>query len=158
VTYAAAPVEQLAHGRLRLRLELRPPVAERLQRDALRLAILPLIQVATLPRLVMRPPERLALPPPSGPIVRHSVLLSLEKRQGEQIVPGLLWNNVSALDAYRYCDIASLIPRPNSLFSSKNSLFLWIGNSVDSTKKISPLWGVRWLDSAATGVISLFFP
>jgi len=58
----------------------------------------------------MRPPERLALSPPSGPIVRHSVLLSLEKRQREQIVPGPLWKNVSALDAY----LITSVSRPDA--------------------------------------------
>jgi hypothetical protein len=57
VTCAAAPVEQLAGRRLRFGLELRPPVTERLQRQALRCAILPLIQVTPLPRFMMRPPE-----------------------------------------------------------------------------------------------------
>ena len=41
VTCAATPVEQLAGRRLRFDLEPRPPVTERLQRQALRLAILP---------------------------------------------------------------------------------------------------------------------
>ena len=53
------PVEQLALGWLWLSFELRSPVAESLEWNALRLAILPLIQVATLPRLMMRTPERL---------------------------------------------------------------------------------------------------
>jgi hypothetical protein len=35
----------------------RSPVAERLQRNALRLAILPLVQFTTLPRLMVRTPE-----------------------------------------------------------------------------------------------------
>jgi hypothetical protein len=45
----------------RLGFELCPPVAEGLERDALNLAILALIQLATLPRFVMRSPERIAL-------------------------------------------------------------------------------------------------
>ena len=44
------------------------------QRDALRLAILPLIQVATLPRLMMRTPEHLALTRPRSMLLRHLVL------------------------------------------------------------------------------------
>jgi Bacterial regulatory protein, arsR family len=58
------PVKQLALSRLWLGFELRPPVAKSLGRDAFRLAILPLIQVAALPRLVVRPPESLTLTRP----------------------------------------------------------------------------------------------
>jgi hypothetical protein len=43
------------------RFELCTPILERLLRDGLRLAILALIQLATLPHLVMRPPEGFAL-------------------------------------------------------------------------------------------------
>src|SRR4029434_8449928 len=64
VTCAAAPVEQLACRQLRFGLELRPPVTERLQRQALRLTILPLIQVTPLPRFMMRPPECLLVSRP----------------------------------------------------------------------------------------------
>jgi hypothetical protein len=42
---------------LRLGFKHRSPVAERLQRNALRFAILPLVQVTTLPRLMVRTPE-----------------------------------------------------------------------------------------------------
>src|SRR5205807_3137849 len=55
---AAPPVEQLARQRLGFGFELRPPVAERLERDPLGLAILPLIQLATTPHLMVRPPKR----------------------------------------------------------------------------------------------------
>jgi hypothetical protein len=47
-----------------------------LARHVLRLAIFPLIQVTTLPRLVMRPPERLAISRPRCRVVRHLDLLS----------------------------------------------------------------------------------
>jgi hypothetical protein len=79
VTCAAAPVEQLARRGLRLGLELRPPVAERLQREALRLAIFPLIQVTALPCFMMRPPERLAVSRPRRRIVSHLDLLAFKK-------------------------------------------------------------------------------
>jgi hypothetical protein len=75
VTYVAPSVEQFARKRLRLGFELRTPVAEGLQRQALRLAILPLIQVTTLPRFVMRPPERLAVSRPPFSLRRHVDLL-----------------------------------------------------------------------------------
>jgi hypothetical protein len=54
--------------------ELRTPVAEGLERNPLPLAILPLIQIATLPRIMMRTPERLALTRPRSVFVRHLVL------------------------------------------------------------------------------------
>src|SRR5262245_39143541 len=50
-------------------------VAKRLQRDALRLAILPLIQVAALPRLVVRPPEGLTITLPRSVLARHLAFL-----------------------------------------------------------------------------------
>jgi hypothetical protein len=62
MTKTPAPIEQLAFGQLRLGFEFRPPVAERLQRNPLGLAILPLIQLATTPRLVVRAPESLTIP------------------------------------------------------------------------------------------------
>ena len=61
MTKTPAPIEQLAFGQLRFGFELRPPVAERLQRNLLGLAILPLIQLTTTPRLVMCAPESLAI-------------------------------------------------------------------------------------------------
>ena len=48
------------------------------RRDALRLTILPLIQVTTLPRLVMRSPESLALTRPRSVLLRHLALLNLQ--------------------------------------------------------------------------------
>jgi len=59
--------------------------AERLERDTLRLAILPLIQIATLPRLVVRPPESFVLTRPRSVLV-HISLSSSVNRQREQIV------------------------------------------------------------------------
>src|SRR5690242_19488546 len=50
------------------------PVAESLERNPLRLAILPLIQVATIPRLMVRSPECLALSRARSMLVRHRVL------------------------------------------------------------------------------------
>src|SRR4029077_3467338 len=67
-----------AFRRLRLGCKHRSPVAERLQRNALRFAILPLVQVTTLPRLMVRTPERLVLASPSSVLVRHLVLLNLQ--------------------------------------------------------------------------------
>src|SRR6185437_7531821 len=74
MTKAAAPIEQLALGGLRLRSEPRTPVAKLLERDAVRPAILPLVQVTMLPRLMMPSPECLALPRPRSVLLRHLVL------------------------------------------------------------------------------------
>jgi hypothetical protein len=54
--------------------ELLAPVLERLLWQAMSLAILALIQVATLPRLMVRTPERLTLTLPCSMLVRHLVL------------------------------------------------------------------------------------
>ncbi len=99
VTCAASPIEQLARRRLRFGLELRPPVTERLQRDALHLAIVPLIQVTALPRFMMRPPERLPVSRPGCGIVSNLDLLSFENvkenkselpRSGQVCIPRTL--------------------------------------------------------------------
>lgn len=74
MTKPAPPVKQLALGRLRLGFELLAPVLERLLREAMNLAILALIQIATLPRLMMSPPERLAITLPGSVLVRHLAL------------------------------------------------------------------------------------
>jgi hypothetical protein len=47
----------------------------------MRLAILPLIQVATLPRFMMRSPERFVLAPPGSMFAFHSALLNLKHRE-----------------------------------------------------------------------------
>ena len=65
---ATAPVQQLP-GDLRLLLELRPPVPEAFQRQAVRFAIFSLIQIAPPPRLMMRAPERFKL----CPVIRSSI-------------------------------------------------------------------------------------
>jgi hypothetical protein len=56
----ATVVEQLAHGWLRLGFELCAPVAESLERYPLRFTILSLIQVAAIPRLMVRPSKLLS--------------------------------------------------------------------------------------------------
>jgi hypothetical protein len=75
VTCTATPIKQLPCGRLRLRLELLPPTPESLERDVLSLAILSLIQIATLPRCMVSPPERLAAARSDPLPVRHPHIL-----------------------------------------------------------------------------------
>jgi hypothetical protein len=72
-------------SRLQFGLELRTPIAECLERNTLRLAILPLIQVATLPREMMRSPELLVLTPPRSMLVHISFSPSAN-RWREEIV------------------------------------------------------------------------
>jgi hypothetical protein len=60
MTYNAAPIEHLARGRLWLGLEPRTPIAERLDRNPVSLAIFSLIELALKPGFMMRPPKRLA--------------------------------------------------------------------------------------------------
>jgi hypothetical protein len=56
----------------------RPPVAERLERNPLRLAIFSLIQLNPALRLMVRPPEGLAATCTGQDIVRHLVLLTID--------------------------------------------------------------------------------
>jgi hypothetical protein len=107
--------------------ELLTPVLEPLLWQALRLAILPLIQVAPLPRLVMRTPECLALPLPRPMLLRHLVLSifksmartdRVRQKQNKCVRNGrLLGALVDAL----------FLPRA-SLFSQIFSLFDRVGN------------------------------
>jgi hypothetical protein len=60
-TEATAPVQQLARRRLWFGFELRPPVAKRLERNPLSLAILALVQLTAPPHLMVRAPECLAV-------------------------------------------------------------------------------------------------
>jgi len=76
-----APVKQLARRRLRLGFELCPPVAKRLERKAVSLAILSLIQIALTPRLMVRAPKDLAVALARPSCVRHPFLLTLQKGQ-----------------------------------------------------------------------------
>jgi hypothetical protein len=57
MTWAASPIEHLARRLLWLGLELRPPIAERLERYPVSLAILSLIEFAFYPGHMMRPPN-----------------------------------------------------------------------------------------------------
>lgn len=78
VTRTAPAIQQLAHKRLRLGLELSTPVAERLQRQTFGLTIFPLIQVTAFPCLMMRPPEVFTVSRPGRGFVSHIALLSFK--------------------------------------------------------------------------------
>src|SRR5260370_40100121 len=61
MTWVAAPIEPLARRQLWLALELRTPIAERLERNPVSLAIFTLIELAFYPGLMVRPPKSLAV-------------------------------------------------------------------------------------------------
>src|SRR5262249_21222742 len=80
MTKPAAPVEQLARRRLRLSFELRPPVAERLERKPLSVPIHSLIQLALPPRRMVRAPKGLTVTLARPASVRHLFLPHFAKR------------------------------------------------------------------------------
>jgi len=65
MTWPATPTVQQLLRHLRFILELRPPILEALQNQSMRFAILVLVQIAALPRLMMRPARMPRAPPPS---------------------------------------------------------------------------------------------
>src|SRR5258706_1437578 len=58
---AAEPIEHLGGRRLWSGLELRTPIAERLERNPVSLAIFTLIELAFYPGLMVHPPKSLAV-------------------------------------------------------------------------------------------------
>src|SRR5258708_14475572 len=82
MTWAWMSVKKLRCRQLRFGFELRPPIAERLERNPLRFAILSLIQRALLPRLMVLAPESLAVTLTGSKFVGHLVS-SLSKFVGE---------------------------------------------------------------------------
>src|ERR1700676_1047109 len=61
MTYAATSVQKFRRRQLRLGFELRTPIAERLERNPVTLAIFTLIELAFYPGLMVRPPKSLAV-------------------------------------------------------------------------------------------------
>src|SRR5260370_35398257 len=70
---------------LRFGFELRPPIAERLEWNPVRFAILSLIQRALLPRLMVLAPESLAVTLTGSKFVGHLVSSLLKIHRREQI-------------------------------------------------------------------------
>jgi hypothetical protein len=70
---------------MRFGFELRPPIAESLERNPLRFAILSLIQRALLPRLMVLAPESLAVTLTGSKFVGHVVSSLLKIHRREQI-------------------------------------------------------------------------
>ena len=61
MTYAATSVQKFRRRQLRLGFELRTPIAERLERNPVSLAIFSLIELAFYPGLMVSPPKNLAV-------------------------------------------------------------------------------------------------
>src|SRR6266436_5688165 len=82
MTWAATSVQKFWRRRLRFGFELRPPIAERLEWNPVRFAILSLIQRALLPRLMVLAPKNLAVTLTGSKFVGHLVS-SLSKFVGQ---------------------------------------------------------------------------
>src|SRR5258706_7961308 len=85
MTKAATSVQKFRCRLLRFGFELRPPIAESLERNPLRFAILSLIQRALLPRLMVLAPESLAVTLTGSKFVGHVVSSLLKIHRREQI-------------------------------------------------------------------------
>src|SRR5258705_13746240 len=85
MTWAATWVKKFGCRQLRFVFHLRPPIAESLERNPLRFAILSLIQRALLPRLMVLAPESLAVTLTGSKFVGHVVSSLLKIHRREQI-------------------------------------------------------------------------
>src|SRR5258705_2686349 len=84
-TWAATSVKRFGRRRLRFGFDLRPPIAERLEWNPVRFAILSLIQRALLPRLMVLAPETLAVTLTGFEFCRASCVLTFKIHRREQI-------------------------------------------------------------------------
>src|SRR5258707_8471174 len=105
---------------LRFGFELRPPIAERLERNPVRFAILSLIQRALLPRLMVLAPESLAVTLTGSKFVGHLVS-SLSKFVGEnRSRPIREETSVQEMDAYflqlKFPVTGQKFPVPQNIF------------------------------------------
>src|SRR6266403_4418937 len=127
MTWAATSVQKFWRRRLRFGFELRPPIAERLEWNPVRFAILSLIQRALLPRLMVLAPKNLAVTLTGSKFVGHLVS-SLSKFVGEnRSRPIREETSVQEMDAYKSLEI-SLLPEKDSLFPKIFSLLICVGN------------------------------
>src|SRR6266403_4939112 len=100
MTWAATSVQKFWRRRLRFGFDLRPPIAERLEWNPVRFAILSLIQRALLPRLMVLAPKNLAVTLTGSKFVGHPVS-SLSKFVGEnRSRPIREETSVQEMDAY----------------------------------------------------------
>lgn len=118
MTWPATPAVQQLLQHLRLILELCPPVLKALQKQPMRLAILALVQLAALPRLMMRSPERLTL---LGRALDRPVALSTSLSAAYVAVE----DRLRSRGPRQVCEKWTLTcsSNSNSLILPKNSLF-----------------------------------
>src|SRR6266404_5431234 len=110
MTWAATSVQKFWRRRLRFGFELRPPIAERLEWNPVRFAILSLIQRALLPRLMVLAPKNLAVTLTGSKFVGHPVS-SLSKFVGEnRSRPIREETSVQEMDAYFAQNHSLLLP------------------------------------------------
>src|SRR5260370_20679923 len=108
-----------------------PRMAERLEWNPVRFAILSLIQRALLPRLMVLAPKNLAVTLTGSKFVGHLVS-SLSKFVGEnRSRPIREETSVQEMDAYKLRR-NSLIPEKDSLFPKIFSLLICVGNCSKS--------------------------
>ena len=110
---SAAAVEQLALGDRGLMLELCSPIAEPLQRQLVKLAILPLVESALLPLLMMESPETLQLRPLLITQSRHAIL---RVDHAEEVQMAVREGKCAAAGRLPFAFAASLFRRVNTLF------------------------------------------
>src|SRR6266566_10119393 len=131
MTWAATSVQKFWRRQLRFGFELRPPIAERLEWNPVRFAILSLIQRALLPRLMVLAPKNLAVTLTGSKFVGHLVS-SLSKFVGEnRSRPIREETSVQEMDAYGRYQISLFLPEI-SLFFKIFSLLICVGNFVKS--------------------------
>src|SRR5258708_32796094 len=98
--WASTSIKSFWRRQLWFDFELRPPIAERLEWNPVRFAILSLIQRALLPRLMVLAPKNLAVTLTGSKFVGHLVS-SLSKFVGEnRSRPILEETSVQEMDAY----------------------------------------------------------
>src|SRR6266404_3732418 len=149
MTWAATSVQKFWRRRLRFGFELRPPIAERLEWNPVRFAILSLIQRALLPRLMVLAPKNLAVTLTGSKFVGHLVSSLLKIHRREQIASEPRGNKRARNGRLppcvrngrlRFLSSKSLIPFENSLFFKIFSLIICVGNCSRSDCSAAVSW------------------
>ena len=153
----AAAIKQPADRCRNLISELRPPVAEPLQRQAMRLAIFPLIQVACGPAFADANARKPPAPHASSPsFAARSSLLFHRHRRGRQDRNRQAENNCAISVRLRYCRLDSLFACNISLFVPQFSLFVFAGNIQQIDHNNTIIYDVKL--SVKNGDFGRFFP
>src|SRR6266404_5574344 len=137
MTWASTSIQKFWRRQLRFGFELRPPIAERLEWNPVRFAILSLIQRALQLRLMVLAPESLAVTLTGSKFVGHLVSSLLKIHRREQIASEPRGNKRARNGRLppcvrngrlRFLSSKSLIPFENSLFFKIFSLIICVGN------------------------------